>query len=206
MIFFLMHKSPRWGTKSTCTLLTLGIPGGAVTALILGAFMVHGLNPGPLLMAESRDLVYTIVVGMGLAQVFMLVFGLLLARVFSRVARVPKSLLTPIILFLCASGSFALRNSFFDVFVMISAGLLGYIMIKNDIPRAPLVIGMILSNMIESNLSRTVQLIKGDYLQLLTPISTCIYILILVPFLLTFYKRFKKKTLSNLPEQGDMGP
>jgi putative tricarboxylic transport membrane protein len=170
-------------------LLTLGIPGGAVTAILLGAFMIHGLYPGPLLMARNIELVYMVILGMGVANVFLLIFGLSAARIFSRVARIPPSLLSPAIMFLCVTGSFALRNSLFDVFIMAAAGLSGYAMMKNGIPRAPLIIGMILSGMIETNLARSVMLCRGDVLKMFTPISTLLFALTILPFV---YPRLKQ--------------
>ena len=153
-------------------LLTLGIPGGAVTAIMLGAFMVHGLQPGPLLMANNRDLVYSLVLGMGLANLAMVVIGLSAARIFGKVARMPPALLGPVIMLLCVSGAFSMRSNWFDVFVMGMSGLFGYAMVKTNIPRAPLVIGMILSGMIESNLARSVMLCGDNPLMFFSPIST----------------------------------
>ena len=163
-------------------LLTLGIPGGAVTAIMLGAFMVHGLQPGPLLMADNRNLVYSLILGMGLANLAMVVIGLSAARIFGKVARTPSALLSPVILLLCVAGSFSMNCNWFDVIIMGISGLFGYAMVKTNIPRAPLVIGMILSGMIESNLARSVMLCDGDPLVFFTPISTILLILAAAPF------------------------
>jgi putative tricarboxylic transport membrane protein len=163
-------------------LLTLGIPGGAVTAIMLGAFMVHGLQPGPLLMAQNSNLVYTLVFGMAVANVAMVLLGLGAARFFGKVSRMPQSLLSPIIMLLCISGAFSMRNNWFDVYVMGISGLFGYAMIKTGIPRPPLVIGMILSGMIESNLARSVMLCAGNPLRFFTPISTLLLLLAAAPF------------------------
>ena len=163
-------------------LLTLGVPGGAVTAIMLGAFMVHGLQPGPLLMTNNKDLVYALVIGMALANVVMVILGLSLARVFGKVSRMPPALLGPIIMLLCISGAFSMRSNWFDVYVMGISGLVGYAMIKAQIPRAPLVIGMILSGMIESNFARSVMLCHGNPLKFFTPISTLLLFLAVVPF------------------------
>ena len=170
-------------------LLTLGIPGGAVTAIMLGAFMVHGLQPGPLLMADHADLVYTLVLGMGVANLAMLVVGLGAARFFGKVSRMPQALLSPIIILLCISGAFSMRNNWFDVYVMGLSGLFGYAMIKTGIPRPPLVIGMILSGMIESNLARSVMLCADDPLMFFTPINTILLIAAVAPFTKPLVKR-----------------
>jgi putative tricarboxylic transport membrane protein len=163
-------------------LLTLGIPGGAVTAIMLGAFMVHGLQPGPLLMTYNKDLVYALVAGMALAIVFMVILGLSLARFFGKVSRMPPALLSPLIMLLCISGAFSMRSNWFDVYVMGISGLFGYAMVKTRIPRAPLVIGMILSGMIESNFARSVMLCRGDFLKFFTPISSALLFLAAAPF------------------------
>jgi putative tricarboxylic transport membrane protein len=171
------------------SLLTLGIPGGAVTAIIMGAFMVHGLQPGPLLMSKQMGLVWELIVGMSVANVLMLVFGLTLAKFFARISRVPNYLLSPIILLLCFAGSFSLRNNMFDVYVMALSGIGGYVMIKTNIPRAPLIIGMILSGMVESNFARTVLLCGGDFFKFFTPISTVLLVLTILPFVAPWLKR-----------------
>jgi putative tricarboxylic transport membrane protein len=171
------------------SLLTLGIPGGAVTAIIMGAFMVHGLQPGPLLMSKQMGLVWKLIVGMGVANILMLIFGLTLARFFAKISRVPAYLLNPIILLLCFAGSFSLRNNMFDVYVMAISGIGGYVMIKTDVPRAPLIIGMILSGMVEANFARTVLLCGGDVFKFLTPISTVLIVLTILTFAIPWIKR-----------------
>lgn len=187
-------------------LLTLGIPGGAVTAILMGAFMVHGLYPGPLLITQNIDLVYKVILGMAVANVFMLIFGLSAAKIFSRVSRIPSSLLSAVIMFLCVTGSYALRNSFFDVFVMAISGLAGYAMIKNGIPRAPLIIGMILSGMIETNLARSVMLCRGNFLIMFTPISSILFFLTVLPFATPLLKRFQKSRQQGKPKRGASVP
>ena len=163
-------------------LLTLGIPGGAVTAIMLGALMVHGLQPGPLLMTNNPDLVYSRIIGMALANVGMLVLGLSMAKSFGKVSRIPQALLGPVIMLLCISGAFSMRSNWFDVYIMGLSGLFGYAMVKTDIPRAPLVIGMILSGMVESNFARSFMLCQDNPFQFFTPISTLLLLLALAPF------------------------
>lgn len=163
-------------------LLTLGVPGGAVTAIILGAFMTHDLRPGPLLLQNNADLVYQIFVGMFFANFVMAGFGLLGARFFAKVIQVPEAVLAPVVLMLCVVGAFALNNSIYDVYVMAAAGLLGYLMVKVDIPRAPLVIGLIIGPMVERELTRTALVVDGDWLQAFTPTSSVIWVLALLPF------------------------
>ncbi|MFN4087836.1 MAG: tripartite tricarboxylate transporter permease [Alphaproteobacteria bacterium] len=170
-------------------LLTLGIPGGAVTAIILGAFMTHGLRPGPLLLQNDADLVYKIFAGLFVANLMLLAFGLAGARLFARVIRVRDAILAPIVLMLCIVGSFALNNSVYDVLIMASAGMLGYAMVKTDIPRAPLVIGLIIGPMVERELTRTLLVVGDDWASLFTPISAVIWVLALLPFVWPLFRR-----------------
>lgn len=148
----------------------------------MGAFMVHGLQPGPLLMANNADIVYKLVLGFGVANLVMLTVGLSAARFFGKVSRMPQALLNPIIILLCIAGSYSMRNNWFDVYVMGISGMFGYALIKTGIPRPPLVIGMILSGMIESNLARSVMLCAGNPMMFFTPISTGLLILAVAPF------------------------
>jgi putative tricarboxylic transport membrane protein len=147
------------------------------------------LQPGPLLLANNADLVYQIFAGLFVANIFVLGFGLLGAHVFARVLRVPDSVLSPIVLLLCVVGSFALNNSIYDVLVMASAGILGYFMLKVEIPRAPLVIGLIIGPMVERELTRTVLVVGDNWLNLFTPVSSVIWVLVVLPFVTPLVRR-----------------
>lgn len=163
-------------------LLTLGIPGGAVTAILLGAFMTHNLRPGPLLLQNNADLVYQIFVGMFVANLFLLAFGLLGARLFAKVIQIRESLLAPVILMLCVVGAYALNNNIYNVYVMAGAGMFGYAMLKVDLPRAPLVIGLIIGPMVERELNRSVLVAGDNWLHMVTPMSLVIWLLAILPF------------------------
>ena len=182
---------------SLIPLLTLGIPGGAASAIILGTFMIHGLKPGPLLLQNNADLVYKIFAGAFAANIFMIIFGLLGAKLFARVVNIPKTILSPIILLLCVVGSYAMRNLTFDVFVMFTSGIIGYIMVKVDIPRPPLIIGLILGPFVESELARSLMVVKNHWLSFFTPISTVLWILAVLPFLIPYFKRVSKRFRNN---------
>src|SRR5699024_8434143 len=120
-------------------LLTLGIPGDAVAAVMLGALMVQGLQPGPLLFVEHSETVYTLFLGMLLANVLLLVIGLPAIRIFVKVLSIPKIFIAAIILVLSIVGSYAIGNNLFDVWVMLIAGLIGYFFKKNHYPPSPLI-------------------------------------------------------------------
>jgi putative tricarboxylic transport membrane protein len=143
-------------------LLTLGIPGDAVTAVLLGALMVQGLQPGPMLFEANGPLVYTLFVGMLLANVLLLVLGLAGIRLFTKVLLIPKTILTPIILVLCVLGAYSLGNNYFDVLVMFIAGVAGYFLQRYGFPASPIILGLILGPMLESNLRRSLLMSQGD--------------------------------------------
>ena len=135
-------------------LLTLGIPGDSVTAVLIGAFMIQGLRPGPRLYAENPALVHAIILGFVLANILNYVAALIGVRIFARLVSIKRSLLLPVILILCILGSFGIRNAVFDVFVMLTFGVLGYIFQKRDVPLGPIVLALILGPMIERNFHR----------------------------------------------------
>jgi putative tricarboxylic transport membrane protein len=143
-------------------LLTLGIPGDAVTAVLLGALMVQGIQPGPMLFESNGSIVYTLFVGMLLANLLILFLGLAGIRLFTKVLLIPKAILTPIILVLCVIGSYSLGNNYFDVIVMFVAGVVGYFMQRYDFPVSPIILGLILGPMMESNLRRSLVMAQGE--------------------------------------------
>lgn len=136
-------------------MMTLGVPGDPVTAIIMGALVIHGLRPGPLLMTQQPDLFFVIVTLLVLANLFLLPFGLTGIRVFAKFVEIPKGRLMPIIVILSVTGSFAINNMLSDVFWMVGFGLFGYILKKYGYPIAPVVLGIILGNLIETNMRRS---------------------------------------------------
>ena len=144
-------------------LLTLGIPGDAVTAIFLGALMLQGLRPGPLLFKDNADLVYSIFAGMFMANVIFLLFGLFAIKYIARVINIPKPILTPIIFVLCIVGSYSINNSLFDLLVMMLFGVLGYLMDKFKFPVSPIVLALILGPMVESEFRRSLLLSEGAF-------------------------------------------
>ena len=153
-------------------LLTLGIPGDAVTAILLGGLMIHGIQPGPMLFITQGPLVYTIFAALTLSAIMMLVVEFYGLRVFIRLLAIPKHILLPVILVLCVVGAFGLASRIFDVWSVLGFGLLGYAFVKAGIPTAPFIIGFILGPMAETNFRRGLQLSQGEFTGFLTnPIS-----------------------------------
>ena len=130
-------------------LLTLGIPGSAATAVMMGAFLIHGIQPGPLLFTKQPEQVYTIFAGMILANVLMIALGFLAAMCFATLVRVPAPILNALIVVFCFVGGFALRNDLADVWLTMLFGVVGFFMRRWDLPIPPLVMGVILGPMAE---------------------------------------------------------
>ncbi|MBV0902707.1 tripartite tricarboxylate transporter permease [Haloarcula salina] len=142
--------------------LTLGIPGDSVSAILIGALMVHDINPGPGLYQDEPELLYTIFVGFLVIYILILIFGLLGANYWARLINIPSSHIWPVILVLCVIGSIALRGNVFDAWVMLGAGVLGYAMRLRGYPLAPMVLGLILAPIAEVNLRRSLVLSGGS--------------------------------------------
>jgi putative tricarboxylic transport membrane protein len=130
-------------------LLTLGIPGSAATAVMMGAFLIHGIQPGPLLFTRQPEQVYTIFAGMILANVLMIALGFLAALSFATLMKVPAPILNTFIVVFCFLGAYALRNDMADVWLTMLFGVLGYAMRRYDLPIPPMVMGIILGPMAE---------------------------------------------------------
>ena len=160
-------------------MLTLGIPGDAVAAIMIGALTIQGLTPGPMLFKTNKLLVYTIFLGMFVANTIMMLLGFSCIKLFTKVLSVPKTILTPIIFLLCVIGSYAMRNNLFDVGVMLVAGIIGYFLGKVRIPTSPAILGLILGPMAEKNFRTALLKSSGDVSVFFnTPI--CWFFLILI--------------------------
>jgi len=137
-------------------LLALGIPGSATDAVLLGAFMLHDLVPGPLLFRDNPDIVYGIFAALIVANIMILLVGLYGNKLFIKVVSVPEALLYPMILAIAIIGSFAVKGSMFDVAACIGFGIVGWIFKRYGYPVAPVVLGIVLGNMVEENFRRAV--------------------------------------------------
>ncbi|GHU28606.1 C4-dicarboxylate ABC transporter permease [Betaproteobacteria bacterium] len=143
-------------------LLSLGVPGDAVTAVLLGAFIIQGMEPGPMLYKEHIDIVYQIFASMMLAQFAMQFIGMAGIRFFAKVIMVDRAILTPSIFVLSMVGSYAMRSNIFDVYTTLAFGILGYIMMRYDYPLSPILLALILGPMAEANLRRAMVISGGD--------------------------------------------
>ena len=175
-------------------MMVLGVPGDVLTAILLGALMIQGLAPGPLLFSEHSTVVSGIFGSFFVAQAAMLVIGLLAVRVAGKIVHVPTPILMPIVLVLCAIGSYATNNSTFDLWIMAGFGLLGYLMLKGGFPQPPLLLALILGPIAESNFRRTLSISRNDLSIFVTsPIACTILAVSLLIILKAAWDELRRK-------------
>ena len=176
-------------------LIAMGIPGSVIDAILLGALVIHGLQPGPLLFANNPEVVYAIMSTVFVANCFMLLFMILGVGLISKLMYVPRAYLIPIILVFCVVGSYALSNRLFDVWVMLAFGLVGFGLEKVGLPLAPFVIGFVLAPIAEENLGAGLMLSGGSYLPILTrPVSLAFFLIAVVLLMWPIYRRWRVAT------------
>ena len=156
---------------SLVTIMAFGIPGDAVTAVMLGAMTIHGIQPGPLFMTQQPKVAYGLFAAYILAHPIMMVLQFLLAHVYLKIVRVPKAILIPQILLLCVIGAYALNNVMDNVYALLIFGVVGYLLVKLGFPLAPLILGVILGDQIEVNLVRALMTDSDPWLFFTRPIS-----------------------------------
>ena len=181
-------------------LMTLGIPPNVVMALLLGAFVIHGLQPGPLMMSQNPQIFWGIVASMYVGNIMLLVLNMPLIGMWVQVLKAPYKILFPLILMFCIVGVFASGNAVFDVFVMIGTGVLGYLMRKFGYEAAPLVLAFVLGPMLENNLRKSLILSEGTFdIFVVRPISlACLAMaaaLLIAPLLPALRKKREKVAL-----------
>lgn len=174
-------------------LLTLGIPGDNATSMIMAGFQIHGIAPGPLLFSSGNVLVYAVFAAFIMANVFMLLEAYFGLTAFSKILSIRTEVLLPVVIAFCFVGSYSSNNRIFDIAVMVAFGLLGYILKKNKYPLAPLVVGFILTPMLEENLRRSLMRSKGSLMPMLTsPIAVVFLLLTAVVLVYTVVNEVKK--------------
>lgn len=143
-------------------LLTLGIPGDGTVAIMLSALMINGLNPGLSLFTTDGDIMYAIMIGLILVNIFMLIQGLAFTRLFAKVLAIPQEILTPIIVIFCFAGAYSVNKNYFDITIVLAFGAIAWICRKLDLPAVPILLGLVLGNMTETNFRRALLLSDGD--------------------------------------------
>lgn len=164
-------------------MLTLGIPGDTNTAVLLGALTMQGIAPGPTLFTTRHTLVYSIMFGMIVVNIFMYLQGKLFIKGFINVTKVPVQVLVPSIVTLCMIGAYAIKYSNYNCIIMVVIGIFGYIMSKLDFPLTPMVIGLVLGPLCEKNLRRALTLSNNNWLTFFQNPISCAFIIIAVVML-----------------------
>jgi len=149
-------------------LLSLGIPGSPPAAMLLGALMLHGVTPGPMLSIEHPNFILQVTAILFLASIAMWVIGIVLARQVVKVLRFPPQVFMPVVAVLCIIGSYGLGLNLFNLYIMLPVGIVAYCMTEMKYPIAPLVIGYILGPMADENLRRALMISHGSFLPMFT--------------------------------------
>lgn len=179
---------------SLIPLLTLGLPGSPSAAVLIGAFTMNGLSVGPLLFKEHTLLIYSLMVAIVIANIAMLIEGRIFSTSMAKITKVKNSLLVPVLLVICAAGTFSLNNRPFDLFVFIIAGAVGYFLSLLKVPLVPIVIGFVLGNTMDSNLRKGLVMTGGSFLKFVTRPITCVILIVTIAVLIwSTIKDIKKK-------------
>jgi putative tricarboxylic transport membrane protein len=142
-------------------LLALGVPGDIITAIIIGAFQIHGLQPGPMMFVANANIIYALFLGLIISSVLLLAVGSVAIRLFRYIAEIPRAILLPAVFVLCVYGVYAVNNNVFDIGVMFAMGWLGYFMQRNNIPAAPFLIAFILGPLLEDKFRQAMLMSQG---------------------------------------------
>jgi putative tricarboxylic transport membrane protein len=196
---------PETANNAACSgamapLLALGIPGSGTTAVMLGALMLYGLKPGPMLFTTSPDFVWALIASMFVGNVILLIMNLPMVPLFALTLRISYSLLYPVIIVICMIGVYSLNSSMFDIWMMWGFGIIGYFMKKYDISGAPMIIGLVLGPILEQSLYRALSLAHGSMLVFVTrPISATLLGIAVVMSIFVSFKTVKtvRKQLSD---------
>ena len=167
--------------------LALAVPGSAPAAVLMAAMIIHGVQPGPLIMVNSPQFVYDVVAMMLYATIGIFVFGILLVRPLLKVLQIPREIIMPIVFVLCVIGSYAIAQRLFDVWTMLGFGVVGYVLRRYNYPMAPFVLGIVLGDLLDKNLRRGLVLSDGDLTPFFTrPISATLAAICIATVLMNF--------------------
>ena len=168
-------------------MLSLGIPGSSTSAIMFGALTIHGLVPGQRLFVEHGDVAYTFMIGMFFTAIFMMVIGCFGIPLFAKVLKLNLRQIIPVVLLCSLVGAYSVNNSMYDVIVAIACGILGVVFAKLEMPTTPVVLGLIIGSLIESNFVRTQTIVTSQGANFFVYVLTrplCIGILCLTAYLI----------------------
>jgi putative tricarboxylic transport membrane protein len=195
--------APEAGNNAVCggaliPMLTLGIPGDVVTAVMMGALMLHGIQSGPAIFTENRVFVFTLF-GMLIVSIFMLLFsGMLMVKICRKLAEISNSYISPIVVLLCVAGTYAVNYSISDVWTMLFFGIFGFIFLKLDIPIPPFIIAFILAPTMEQSLRQGLLISGGNFSVLVTHPLSLLFLCLTCLALIKIVYDSKKQNVDNL--------
>ena len=187
-------------------LLSLGVPGNSTSALFLGALMIHGLRPGPMLFMEQPQIAYGILAAFFIGNILMGGMGLLVARFMSGLLlAIPQPLLGGAVAAFCAVGAYSMGNNIFNIWIMLIFGVLGFVMNKLRLPVSPMILAMVLGTMAETSLQQALVISRGSYSIFYTrPIALVLLVVsawfFLMPIAKIFMQRMRSKKLQSVPK------
>lgn len=194
-------------SASLIPLLTLGLPGSPSAAVLIGAFTMKGLSVGPMLFRENAVIMYTIMFGLVIANVFMYFEGMVLSRWMAKVTNVPNDVMVSLLMIICSAGAISVNNSTFDLMVFIVAGIMAYVFQLMDIPVVPTVLGFVLGSTLDTNLRKGLIMTGGDFWKFVSrPITLVILIITLLVLIVIFTKEIstgKSKKIDEIIGQGE---
>jgi putative tricarboxylic transport membrane protein len=173
-------------------LMTLGIPTNIVMALLLGAFMIHGISPGPMIMKQHPDIFWGLIASMYVGNIMLLILNLPLVGLWVQVLRIPYRVLFPLILLFCLIGVYSLNSSTIEIYIMIIFGVIGYLTRKTQYDAAPLVLAVVLGPMFENALRQSLMMSGGSLEIFFSRPISCIFIVLSI-FLLLIPLIFRRK-------------
>ncbi|ALS77684.1 MULTISPECIES: tripartite tricarboxylate transporter permease [Planococcus] len=177
-------------------LLTLGIPGSGTTAILMGALIMYNIQPGPLLFDDHPEVAWGLIASMFVGNLMLLILNMPLVKVFAKIIETPKKYLLPIIIAISFFGVYAVQYTTFDLFLLLACGILGYVLVKNDFPVAPLVLALVLGPMIENNLRRALTISNGDFMIFFTkPLSLILLMVAAAWLLIPLLLKLKGRTI-----------
>lgn len=185
-------------TGSFVPMLTLGVPGSGTTAVMMGALALYNITPGPALFSQQADLVWGFIASLFLANVMLLAINIPMAGMFSRLLSVPSAILVPSILAISAVGVYAVHSTTFDLVLMVALGVVAYLLRKQAVPMAPLILGFVLGGLMEQNLRRALSITHGDP-AILVASPICVFLwtaaamMLVVPPLLRAWSRARSR-------------
>lgn len=177
-------------------MLTLGVPGDGATAILMGAFMVHGMIPGPRLFRDQGDILYAIMLGLIVVNILMYIAGNVFIKFYAHITRIPYEILACIVLTFCLAGSYSTNNSIYDMYIIITFGIISYFLRRMDFQLVPILLGIVLGPLAEANFRRALILSDGSLMIFITRPISLAFLLIAAGSIIVFGIKSRKNRIS----------